>query len=402
MASRVTEIGKCWGIFLWCVLVQKIEIVFDLQIHSWKIADQLLQEKRDLHSCYFAAQTMRNKIQNSFHELPATAHESLRDSLLEHISHITPETNQIIVTQLCLALADLILLMSAWRNPIASLIERFATNANSVTALIVILTLIPEEIDSRNLRLGANRRDEMSNELSMNSRRVAEFLQTCLINRQQDDTIHAKIIKCFTSWTAMNVFKLEDIIDNMVLSYAFNLLRNPGTGTNMHEIAADCLCALLTCLETTNNSAECEHKIFNGIAELQDAYHMCVAHEDVDKAINLCRVFTVLAESFQHQMIASSCGTTAHYSIKSLDLVLNCVGHYDYEVAEITFRMWFHLSEDLFNRNNSTLSAHFKPYIERLITALYKHCQMEADHEGLLEEDDSFKVRKCLGGLCND
>ncbi|XP_063700917.1 transportin-3 [Culicoides brevitarsis] len=360
-------------------------------IHSWKIADQLLQEKRDLHSCYFAAQTMRNKIQNSFHELPPTAHESLRDSLLEHISHITPETNQIIVTQLCLALADLILLMSAWRHPIASLIERFATNTNSVTALIVILTLIPEEIESRNLRLGANRRDEMSNELAMNSRRVAEFLQTCLINRQQDETIHAKIIKCFTSWTSMNVFKLEDIIDNMVLSYAFNLLRNPSTGTNMHEIAADCLCALLTCLEMTNNSAECEHKVFTGIAELQEAYLMCVAHEDVDKAVNLCRVFTVLAESFQHQMIASSCGATAHYSIKSLDLVLNCVGHYDYEVAEITFRMWFQLSEDLFNRNNCTLSAHFKPYIERLITALYKHCQMEADHEGLLEDDDSFK-----------
>lgn len=338
---------------------------------------------------------MRNKIQNSFHELPAASHESLRDSLLEHISHITSETNPIIVTQLCLALADLILLMSAWRHPIANLMEQLSSNPNSVTALIVILTLIPEEIDSRNLRLGANRRDEMTNELTMNSRRVSEFLQQCLLSRQQDEQLHQKIIKCFTSWTSLNLFKIEDVIDNMVLSYAFNLLTNPQTANQMHEIAADSLCALLTSMEMTNNSNETQHKIFNGIMGLQDAYHMCVAHEDSDKAINLARVFTELAESFQHQMIASSCGSTPHYSIKSLDLVLNCVGHYDYEVAEITFRMWFRLSEDLFNRNNNTLSTHFQPYVERLITALYRHCQMEPDHEGLIEDDDSFKVSFC-------
>lgn len=346
---------------------------------------------------------MRNKIQNSFDELPVSSHESLRDSLLEHISHITDETNPTIVTQLCLALADLILLMSSWRHPIACLMERFATNSNSTTALVVILTLIPEEINSRFLRLGANRREEIMNELTMSSRRVSDFLQTSLLSRQQEETLHAKIIKCFTSWLSINVFRLEEIVDNMVLSYAFNLMQNNRTEANLHEIAADCLCALLTCLETNNNSSEIEHKIFTGISGLGDAYHLSVAHEDIDKAINFSRVFTVLAESFMHQMIASSCGTTPHYSIRSLDLVLNCVGHYDYEVAEITFNMWFKVSEDLYNRNNDNLSAHFKPYIDRLIHALYKHCQMEADHEGLLDESDAFKdFRQRVAELLKD
>lgn len=52
------------------------------------MADELLHKKLDLESCYFAAQTMRTKIHQSFHELPLEVHSSLRDSLLEHISQI--------------------------------------------------------------------------------------------------------------------------------------------------------------------------------------------------------------------------------------------------------------------------------------------------------------------------
>lgn len=59
----------------------------------------MLHQKRNIESCYFAAQTMRTKIQLSFHELPQEAHISLRDSLLEHISQINEHTNSAIVTQ---------------------------------------------------------------------------------------------------------------------------------------------------------------------------------------------------------------------------------------------------------------------------------------------------------------
>lgn len=94
------------------------------QVHAWTIADELLHHKRDLESCYFAAQTMRSKIQQSFHELPLEAHSSLRDSLLEHISQTNMNTNPIIITQLCLALADLSLQMVSWEQPVFDLVDR--------------------------------------------------------------------------------------------------------------------------------------------------------------------------------------------------------------------------------------------------------------------------------------
>ncbi|XP_053693018.1 transportin-3 isoform X1 [Sabethes cyaneus] len=364
---------------------------FQKSIHSWEIADQLLQQKYDLNSCTFAAQTMRNKIQNSFHELPESAHESLRQSLLQHISHITLETKPVIVTQLSLALADLALLMSSWHKPVATLLERFSSNPNMMYAVIELLTLIPEEVNSRYLRLGANRRKDVLTDLETDSSLVNSYLLMCLMNCNDNEILQTKILKCFTSWLHINAFKIAQLGDNMIVAYSFQVLSNIHSKPEIHDAATDCLCALLQCVEMNNNGNGLDVNLFNGILSLEEAYNMSVAQEDLDRSINLCRLFTVLVESNLTRMVAGSEAATPHFSVKSLELVLNCVGHYDFEVAEITFNMWYRLSEDLYQRNNETLTAHFKPYVERLIAALYKHCQMESDHEGLIEEGDSFK-----------
>ncbi|XP_052865936.1 transportin-3 isoform X2 [Anopheles cruzii] len=364
---------------------------FQKSIHSWKIADELLQQKHDLNSCTFAAQTMRNKIQTSFHELPETAHESLRQSLLEHISHITLETKSVIVTQLSLALADLALLMSSWTKPVATLLERFSSNANMMFALLELLTLIPEEVNSRHLRLGANRRKEILQELEADSTMVVEYLTMCLVNGNDSELLRSKILKCFTSWVQVNAFKLPEISDSMIIMYCFQLLSNINCSPELHEAATDALCSLLQCMEINNTHGGLDEKLFSGILCLEEVYNMSVAQEDLDKSMNFCRLFTVLVESNLTRMVAGSDAETPHYSTKALDLVLNCVGHYDYEVAEITFNMWYRLSEDLYQRNNFLLTAHFKPYVERLIAALYKHSQLDSDHDGLVEEGGSFK-----------
>lgn len=69
-----------------------------VQMFAWEISDQLLQLKQDVESCYFAAQTMKMKIQTSFYELPPETHNALRDSLLTHIQNLK-DLSPIIVTQ---------------------------------------------------------------------------------------------------------------------------------------------------------------------------------------------------------------------------------------------------------------------------------------------------------------
>lgn len=54
--------------------------------------------------------------------------------------------------QLCLALADLALQMCSWQKPVVDLITRFGGNNANLWPLLEILTVLPEEANSRSLR----------------------------------------------------------------------------------------------------------------------------------------------------------------------------------------------------------------------------------------------------------
>ncbi|GFW55800.1 transportin-3 [Trichonephila clavipes] len=263
-------------------------------VYAWKIADELLQHRGDLESCYFAAQTMRTKIQFSFHELPAESHSSLRDSLLNHISHVTNDTSSVILTQLCLALSDLALQMATWKSPVNDLIARFGSSTQHISTLLEILTVLPEEINSRHLRLGANRRNQVNE----------NFCQ--------------------------------------VAPQVLLLMVNPDSQSTVHNASSDALCSALVVVEGFGN-------------------------------------------------------------LQTLDLLLICVGHHDFEVAEITFNVWYRLSEMLYKRNEDVLNSIFEPYIQRLIVALCRHCQLDSDHEGVPEEGDDFsEFRRRVSDLIKD
>jgi transportin-3 len=338
---------------------------------------------------------MRTKIQNSFHELPEPSHVPLRDSIVSHIEHITPETNPIITKQLALALADLILLMGSWQKPIECLLEKFASSSDSIQPLLITLTYVPEEIDSRYLRLGDNRRKQILKELDSSSSVLLGFLQNCLVNNDSAvvQRIHYDVITCFTSWVKMRCIATAEAASSMVFSYAFQILMNTATSTQKQmDIACDCICGVLESIDAEKITPELEREIFGGIMQLDRAYHESVSQEDSDKSMVLCRVFTVVAETYLGKMINGSAAGAPHYSVEVLDRLIMCVGHFDFEVAQITFNVWYRLSEELYDKNDDALTSLFEKYVERLIEVLYKHCQQDADHEGLIDDDDSFSV----------
>ena len=137
--------------------------------------------------------------------------------------------------------------------------------------------------------------------------------------------------------------------------------------------------------------------IFTSVRNLEEAYHLSVAHEDMEKCLNLCRVFTELGETMLNKIVshppianAQSGQINGHFAVAIFDCVLICCGHPDYEIPDITFNLWYRLSEELYQRNDDRLTNSFKPYIERLINALARHCQMEPDSDGILEEGEDF------------
>lgn len=363
---------------------------------------------------------MRNKIQNSFHELPAESHESLRDALLLHISQITPQTNKVIITQLCLALTDLALLMSAWQRPVLDLIEKFSGRPDLLAALLQILKFLPEEVNSRYLRLGANRREEIVKELEADSNTVHEFLCQCVTNAMtakqtlisnsnssdrsslpyDPDHIQTMAIRCFTSWVSVNAIQVTDISDNVIVSQVFSMLsRDPfQESTETHDIATDCLTILLQWVEMCPGNQLLEMQLFTCVMELEKAFQAACTYEHMDATMNYCRIFTHTAEAFLERMTSLEHENSPHYALKVFDLIIKCIACYDYEVARITFNLWYRLSEELYQKDSSGLNAQFKPYIEQLITELTRHSQMDADHEGLIEEHEELFVSLVDGG----
>lgn len=307
-----------------------------MQIHSWKVADQLLQQKKDVSSCFFAAQTMRSKVQHNLSELPQEAVVSLRDSLVAHLEGISPDTSSAILTQLSLALADLALQMLTWQNCVSDLIKLFSNKNYYV--LLEILTVLPQEIDSSSLKLGENRREEIKSELRANAQAVTFFLKEC-INSNPNSQLALKIIKCMTSWIQVKAISIQEVPNNAVIGFSLQVLQDHTSINILHDAAADCICAILHCLEQNSNNTEVEKLLFDNVSALEASYHMVVAHEEEEKAANYARVFTELAETFLGKIILSTSNGTAHFAMRALELVLMCVGHHDYEVrANINLR----------------------------------------------------------------
>ena len=121
------------------------------------------------------------------------------------------------MTQLCLAMADLILLMPEWTNALSELMARLSTpntvqpllevtrsSCSSHPSLLQVLLLLPEEVDSRHLRLGSNRRSQIKQMLSLSSPHIAQFLQSLLaepatandVVRQVHCTLHTASAHC--------------------------------------------------------------------------------------------------------------------------------------------------------------------------------------------------------------
>ncbi|XP_050046846.1 transportin-3 isoform X1 [Dermacentor andersoni] len=357
---------------------------------AWKIADELLQQNVDLESCYFAAQTMRTKIQYVFHELPPESHVSLRDSLMEHLAKVTKDTAPVIVTQLSLAMADLALQMAAWKSPVVDLITRFGCSMSHIPVLLEVLTVLPEELNSRSLRLGANRRNEIIELFTEVSGRVVHLLDVCLQPAQNpDERVRARVFRCLGSWFSVGGLRLEDPVLHKLLGSVFEALKSPTSSSSVHETATDCVCnALMLIGQHSSQSTALAQVLVQGVYSLVESYHLSVAHEDLDRSVNYCRIFTELAESLLDDMIqhpGQGLGDP-----RCLDLLLTCVGHYDYEVAEITFNLWYRLSEALYKESNDALNAFFGRYIQMLLVALCRHCQLDPDKEGVPSDKDDF------------
>ncbi|NWX94082.1 TNPO3 protein, partial [Nothoprocta pentlandii] len=343
---------------------------------------------------------MKMKIQTSFYELPTDSHASLRDSLLSHIQNLK-DLSPVIVTQLALAIADLALQMASWKGCVQTLVEKYSNDVTSLPFLLEILTVLPEEVHSRSLRIGANRRTEIIEDLAYYSSTVISLLMTCVEKAGNDEKMLIKIFRCLGSWFNLGVLDSTFMANSKLLSLLFEVLQQDKTSSNLHEAASDCVCSALYAIENVETNLPLALQLFQGVLTLETAYHMAVAREDLDKVLNYCRVFTELCETFLDKIVCTPGQGLG--DLRTLELLLICAGHPQYEVVEISFNFWYRLGEHLYKTDDAVIHSIFKAYIQRLLHALARHCQLDADHEGVPEETDDFgEFRMRVSDLVKD
>uniref|UniRef100_A0A8C3PN08 Transportin 3 n=1 Tax=Calidris pygmaea TaxID=425635 RepID=A0A8C3PN08_9CHAR len=343
---------------------------------------------------------MKMKIQTSFYELPTDSHASLRDSLLSHIQNLK-DLSPVIVTQLALAIADLALQMASWKGCVQTLVEKYSNDVTSLPFLLEILTVLPEEVHSRSLRIGANRRTEIIEDLAYYSSTVISLLMTCVEKAGNDEKMLIKIFRCLGSWFNLGVLDSTFMANSKLLSLLFEVLQQDKTSSNLHEAASDCVCSALYAIENVETNLPLALQLFQGVLTLESAYHMAVAREDLDKVLNYCRVFTELCETFLDKIVCTPGQGLG--DLRTLELLLICAGHPQYEVVEISFNFWYRLGEHLYKTDDAVIHSIFKAYIQRLLHALARHCQLDSDHEGVPEETDDFgEFRMRVSDLVKD
>uniref|UniRef100_A0A2P2I2C8 Transportin-3-like n=1 Tax=Hirondellea gigas TaxID=1518452 RepID=A0A2P2I2C8_9CRUS len=356
---------------------------------AWKLADQILHLKRDERSCFFASQTLRTKIQFYFGELPADSHCSFRSSMLQHLSFINDQTNQGIATQLCVAVADMTLLMASWEDPFGDLVRDFGlegTRTNLIPLLEVLIAL-PEELNSRQLKLGQKRREHMDAYCKAQVPHLIQLLHRVISTDTLRPQHEIRVLRCLSSWFNLHCQDWAQLTNTCLMSYMLSVVANPRMPPRQHEIATDCVCSAMIMLEEVQ-LPQLSSVLFASVLQLEEPFHMAVALEDLMAVTNYARMFAELGETLVGVIVMHQ--PTDKATEQVLNLMLMCVGHHEWEVAEITFNFWYKLSEVLYRKNCDVVNTLFIPYVERLFEALYRHCQIDVDHLGVLQETDDF------------
>lgn len=164
--------------------------------------------------------------------------------MLQHVAAITSNTDHIIVTQLCLAVAHLILQASSWADPISHLLGTLGADPSHWWPVVEILTLLPEEVHSRKLHLGENRRHQVIAQLESASPTVLNFFRQCLTVSLGPtpppgvpaDLMKVSILKCLASWVTSNPECFCNDRQGEVLRFAIESLRSGKVGSTTNTV----------------------------------------------------------------------------------------------------------------------------------------------------------------------
>lgn len=127
----------------------------------------------------------------------------------------------------------------------------------------------------------------------------------------------SRLFKCLGAWGYLALFKTEELYNSNILAIPFEVIKridqpensdfdskvstlSEGCSSELHEAATDCIISILWPCEDVQKFWPISLQVANYVIS---CYHTCwersISLDELDKSINLARVFTELTESLQ-------------------------------------------------------------------------------------------------------
>jgi len=262
-----------------------------------------------------------------------------------------------------------------------------------MNALIEFLTILPEEINNKRLKLGQNRRDQLRIIFKQSSIYITQFLdanlkvylENTLLSPSQLNTKLKLIYKCYSSWIEEKLIEPNLIVNSPLFAYLFQLYCQSETELDLHEDITTCLVNILLMFPFNARATEENRTLLlslkTNIINLAAAYKRCEAEHQVDKCSDLCLVFTELCNALSFYFINEPANVLGDLS--TINLLLMCASHKEYEVFQKSFLFWFNISEEIYTQNSEKLCMQFRNFIYPLIDCLCKHSRLSVQHQSV-------------------
>ncbi|ODQ81426.1 hypothetical protein BABINDRAFT_159722 [Babjeviella inositovora NRRL Y-12698] len=381
---------------------------FQKSAEAWDVTHTILADAEfPLELKYFAAQTMRSKIIYDLNQVPATARDDLKNSVLQLMLAYDADSHKIIRTQLCISLANLAIQMLDWANPTADIVTFFCArdDARARATLLEFLRVLPEEMcDVKKTPLTD---DEFAMRATQLLTANADAVIGLLSGLAADPTpaFVALLLDCLNSW--LKEVEVLTVLSNQPLTdVIFRSLAAPAT----FDASVECLVTVLR--ETRDMEIEDHHIVQSLLDQLLALKPFMDANlTDQETMAGLTRLFVEAGESW-HPLIAAN---PTHFAPLVALILACCAPAQDVDTVKVTFYFWYTLKQLLTVLKFAPARTVFTPVYTQLIHYIIAHLRYpenvddaEANACALdlfddKEEEDKFKdFRYEMGDVLKD
>ncbi|CAN0876032.1 Tnpo3 [Linum grandiflorum] len=378
---------------------------------AWEVATSILTtdplpsllSNSELH--FFAAQILKRKIRSEGRYLQSGPKHSLLNALLFAAKRFSSGPPQLL-TQICLALASLMLTAVDDQKPIEQLfysLQTLQNNDDGNVALLEMLTVLPEEVvDAQNSdsSVSSFRTRQCGQELLSHTPMVLEFLleqsqkkYDAVVQLHERDR---KILRCLLSWVRAGGFSdisRDSLPTHPLLNFVFNSL----------QVSSSFDLAIEVLIELASRYEGLQQILLYRIQFLKEVLLLSAINNRDEKVISgLACLMSEIGQAAPSLIVEASTEALALTDTMLSLFTISCLAYpsEDWEIADSTLQFWSSLVSYILGLDsNGTVDkkhveAIFSSIFLALVDALVLRAQVDEstfnERSGVLELPDGL------------